>query len=66
MAEPRKRSGRALGVDEGPERGPRDGEGATIHQQSGEMDFDGTPGDELPPAKRTTDDLPYPPERAED
>lgn len=66
MTEPPERDGDEMGRDEGPERGPRSGDGATMHHQSGEMDFDGTPGDELPPRKQPDVDLPYPPERAED
>lgn len=40
-----------IGRSEGTERGPRGGEGAVVHESSGEQDFDGTPGDALPPRK---------------
>jgi hypothetical protein len=38
-----------LGRDEVRPLGPRPGKGAVLHQSSGEADFDGLPGDELPP-----------------
>jgi hypothetical protein len=38
-----------MGRDEGTELGPEPGKGAVIHHSSGEADFDGLPGDELPP-----------------
>lgn len=40
-----------MGRDEGEERGPEPGKGAVIHHSSGENDFDGLPGDVLPPKK---------------
>jgi hypothetical protein len=42
-----------MGNDEGEPRGPKPGHGADIHQLSGENDFDGLPGDALPPTKIT-------------
>jgi len=38
-----------LGRDEGSHPGPRPGNGAVIYHCSGEADFDGLPGDVLPP-----------------
>jgi hypothetical protein len=55
-----------IGRSEGDKRGPKPGEGATVHHLSGEADFDGTPGDELPPRKDAEQDQPYPPEKAAD
>jgi hypothetical protein len=55
-----------MGADEGDRRGPEPGKGAVIHHSSGEADFDGLPGDALPPRKDPENDLPYPPERAAD
>lgn len=66
MAKVLTQDGDGRGRDDGSTRGPRDGDGATIHHQSGETDFDGTPGDELPQKKAPEDDLPYPPTRAGD
>jgi hypothetical protein len=40
-----------MGRDEGDERGPEAGKGAVVHDQSGEADFDGLAGDQLPPQK---------------
>ena len=40
-----------LGRSEGPMVGPKPGDGAVIHHSSGEEDFDGLPGDALPPKK---------------
>jgi hypothetical protein len=37
-----------IGGAEGKQLGPRPGNGAVIHYSSGEADFDGLPGDELP------------------
>lgn len=59
-----------MGRDEGKEPGPEPGKGAVVHQSSGEADFDGLPGDELPPrevVKRKFDeDAPAPPDRSAD
>ncbi len=55
-----------LGRSEGDERGPEPGQGAVIHESSGEADFDGLPGDVLPPKKDVVKDQPYPPEKAAD
>ena len=50
------------------ELGPRPGEGAVVHHCSGEADFDGLPGDELPPReavkRKLNEDAPAPPEGA--
>lgn len=37
-----------MGQDEGLQVGPKPGNGAVVHHSSGEADFDGLPGDELP------------------
>jgi hypothetical protein len=37
-----------IGRAEGKQPGPKPGHGAVLHQFSGEADFDGLPGDELP------------------
>lgn len=55
-----------MGADEGEQRGPEPGKGAVVHHSSGEADFDGLPGDELPPKKDPEGDLPYPPEKSAD
>jgi hypothetical protein len=47
-----------IGVSSGEERGPQPGDGAVIHHSSGEADFDGLPGDELPPIKDADRDRP--------
>ena len=57
---------RGLGRDEGIPRGPRAGDGAAVHHQSGEIDFDGSGGAALSKRKDPERDLPYPPERAAD
>jgi len=38
-----------IGRAEGRQLGPKPGSGAVIHHSTGEADFDGLPGDELPP-----------------
>lgn len=56
-----------LGRDEGKERGPLPGEGAVVHDgQTGNADFDGLPGDVLPPKKKIPDDQPAPPAQVAD
>ena len=55
-----------MGRDEGAELGPEPGKGAVVHHCPGEEDFDGLPGDELPPRKNPEKGLPYPPQRAAD
>jgi hypothetical protein len=55
-----------LGHSSGEERGPPPGEGAVIHHSSGEADFDGLGGDELPPVKDPEHDQPYPPKQSAD
>ena len=37
-----------MGRDEGKNLGPEPGKGADVHESSGEADFDGLPGDQLP------------------
>ena len=37
------------------ERGPNSGDGADIHESSGEADFDGLPGNVLPPVNDNPD-----------
>jgi hypothetical protein len=55
-----------MGRDEGREPGPKPGKGAVVHPCSGEADFDGLPGDELPPReavkRKLNVDAPAPPE----
>lgn len=59
-----------MGGAEGRHLGPRPGKGAVLHQSSGEADFDGLPGDELPPRdavkRKLQDDAPAPPEKSAD
>jgi hypothetical protein len=59
-----------MGRDEGKLLGPEPGKGAAIHQSSGEADFDGLPGDELPPResvkRQLGEDQPAPPAKAAD
>jgi hypothetical protein len=56
-----------MGRAEGRQPGPRPGKGAVVHHSSGEADFDGLPGNELPPRKavqrKLNDDAPAPPAR---
>jgi hypothetical protein len=53
-----------LGNSLGDERGPKPGDGAVIHNSSGEADFDGSSGTVLP---RDADrDVPYPPKKSTD
>jgi len=55
-----------LGRAEGRELGPRPGKGAVVHHCSGEADFDGMPGDVLPPRhavkRKLNEDAPAPPD----
>jgi hypothetical protein len=55
-----------LGRSEGDHLGPEPGKGKVIHTTTGEADFDGLPGDELPPKKDVQESQPYPPDRASD
>ena len=55
-----------MGRDEGIERGPEPGKGAVIHDSPGEADFDGLPGDALPPRKDEERSRVAPPERSAD
>jgi hypothetical protein len=59
-----------MGRDEGRELGPRPGKGAVLHHSSGEADFDGLPGDELPSReavkRKLKEDAPVSPERYTD
>jgi hypothetical protein len=54
-----------MGRDEGRELGPKPGRGAVVHHCPGEADFDGLPGDELPPRdavkRKLNEDAPAPP-----
>lgn len=44
-----------LGREEGTEVGPEAGKGAVIFTCTGEQDFDGLPGDALPPMRTTAE-----------
>jgi hypothetical protein len=55
-----------VGLSSGEERGPEPGDGAVIHHSSGEADFDGLSGNELPPIKDADHDQPYRPKRSAD
>ena len=52
------RQRRGIGRSEGTQRGPRGGEGAVVHDSSGAEDFDGTPGDVMPPPDKPPQDRP--------
>jgi len=56
----------SIGWSSGDQRGPRPGDGAVLHDSSGNADFDGLPGDALPPRKREVKDQLHPHERASD
>ena len=55
-----------IGRSEGAHSGPKPGRGAVLHHCSGEADFDGLPGDELPRReavmRKLKEDAPAPPE----
>ena len=59
-----------LGRDEGRLLGPEPGRGAVVHGSSGEADFDGLPGDGLPPReavkRKLMEDAVAPSERSAD
>ena len=56
-----------FGRSEEGERGPDAGDGAVIHNSSGEADFDGLPGNELQPVKDNPDrEQPYPRKQSTD
>jgi hypothetical protein len=59
-----------MGRDEGKELGPLPGKGAVVHHCSGEADFDGLAGDELPTLeavrRKLKEDAPAPPGRSAD
>lgn len=55
-----------IGHSEGDNLGPDPGKGAVVHSSTGEADFDGLPGDALPPKKDAQKDQPFPPDRADD
>jgi len=59
-----------IGRAEGRQLGPKPGKGAVLHYSSGEADFDGLPGDELPSRelvkRKLNEDAPAPPERFAD
>jgi hypothetical protein len=56
-----------MGRDEGGKLGPEPGKGAVVHESSGEADFDGLPGDVLPPTesvkKKLAEESPAPPRK---
>ena len=56
-----------MGHDEGDRLGPEPGKGAVVHESSGEADFDGLPGDVLPPKewvkKKLGEESPAPPKK---
>jgi hypothetical protein len=52
-----------IGREEGPLPGPEPGKGAVVHHSSGESDFDGLSGDELPPRKAEESWQQPPPEK---
>lgn len=54
-----------MGRSSGAERGPDPGDGAVIHNSSGEADF-GVSGNALPPAQKAAGDQPYPPDKSAD
>jgi hypothetical protein len=53
-----------MGRSSGEEEGPEPGDGAVIHNSSGEADFDGSPGDVPPRIKESGRDQAFPPKRA--
>jgi len=55
-----------IGRSEGARPGPEPGEGAVVHHSSGKADFDGLPGDALPPRKTNPEDQVAPQERSAD
>jgi hypothetical protein len=59
-----------MGRDEGDKLGPEPGKGAVVHNLSGEADFDGLPGDVLPPKesvkKKLGEESPTPPKKDAD
>jgi hypothetical protein len=57
---------RDVGHSEGKEPGPEPGDGAVVHHSSGNADFDGLPGDVLPPRKGEPEDQVAPQKRAAD
>ena len=54
-----------MGRSESKMQGPLPGDGAVVHECSGEADFDGLPGDALPPRKDAEKAKPCPPGDAE-
>jgi hypothetical protein len=50
-----------FGSSTGKKRGPKPGDGAVVHDSTGEADFDGLPGDVLPPRKDVQKSQPHPP-----
>jgi len=59
-----------MGRSEGSNPGPKPGDGAVVFHSTGEADFDGLPGDELPSREATrrklNEDAPAPPEKSAD
>jgi hypothetical protein len=60
----------AMGRSEGTHPGPKPGEGAVVTHSSGEADFDGLPGDQLPSLecvqRKLQEDAPTPPQKFAD
>jgi len=59
-----------MGRAEGNRPGPRPGKGAVVHGSSGEADFDGLPGDQMPGRqavkRKLNEDAPAPPLKSAD
>lgn len=59
-----------MGRDEGKHLGPKPGKGAVVYHSTGEADFDGLPGDQLPPReavkRKLKENAPAPPELSAD
>ena len=60
----------AMGRSEDKNPGPKPGDGAVVSHSSGEADFDGLPGDELPQReavkRKLNEDAPSPPKKRAD
>ena len=61
-----KRLFRDFGKSEGHPVGPEPGDGAVVHHASGNADFDGLPGDVLPPRKLSPESQHMPRDRSTD
>ena len=59
-----------MGRSEGDHLGPKPGDGAVVFHSTGEADFDGLPGDELPSRecikRKLNEEAPAPPEKSTD